>query len=49
VVEPDEYEIASALSDFFTGNNKTLFETNILEEKKKYLWSSMVEAIERVT
>lgn len=46
VVEPEENQIASALSDFFTSGKKALFEKNILEEKKKYLWSAMVKAIE---
>ncbi len=45
VVEPKEKEISDALIDFFTTDKKSTFETNILTEKKKFLWSAMTAAI----
>lgn len=45
VVEPDAKEIADALCDFYENNRQSDFEQNILEEKKKYAWSRMTEAI----
>ncbi len=48
VVEPDAKSIADALYDFFTTNKKSIFETNILEEKKKFLWSTMTATIKEV-
>ena len=48
VVEPNEKAIADALFDFFTSDKKSTFETNILEEKKKFLWSEMTKAIREV-
>lgn len=48
VVEPDAKSIADALHGFFTTNKKSIFETNILEEKKKFLWSTMTTTIEEV-
>ncbi len=48
VVEPDVKSIADALFDFFTTDKKSTFEKNILEEKKKFLWSAMTAAIAEV-
>jgi glycosyltransferase involved in cell wall biosynthesis len=45
VVEPDPSCIADAIADFFSRDRKVEFENNIGEEKKKYLWSNMVNAI----
>jgi len=48
VVKPEIKPIADALYDFFTTDKKGTFETNILEEKKRFLWSTMTAAIEEV-
>jgi D-inositol-3-phosphate glycosyltransferase len=48
VVEPDSKSIADAIYDFFTTDKKAIFETNILEEKKKFLWSAMTATIDEV-
>ena len=48
VVEPEVKPIADALFDFFTTDKKGTFEINILEEKKKFLWSAMTAAIAEV-
>lgn len=48
VVEPEVNPIADALFDFFTTDKKSTFETNILEEKKKFLWSTMTKAISEI-
>lgn len=45
VVEPDARQIADALCDFYQNDRQPDFEKNILEEKKKYEWSRLVEAI----
>ena len=45
VVEPAAEPIADALCDFFDSNRQTDFEQNILEEKKKYAWSRITDAI----
>lgn len=42
VVEPDSLKIANALVDFYENDRIAEFETNILEEKKKFSWSNMV-------
>jgi len=41
VVEPDSSEIANALIDFYQKDRIAEFETNIIEEKKKFSWSNM--------
>jgi len=46
VVEPDASEIADAINKFFAENLNETFVNNIIEEKKKYSWDIMVEAIE---
>ena len=46
VVEPDSRQIADALFRFFSENRQEEFERNLREEKKKYAWTSMTEAIE---
>lgn len=48
VVDPDEKAIADSLIDFFSSDKKSTFETNILEEKKKFRWSAMTGAIKEV-
>lgn len=42
VVEPDSRSIANALVDFYENDRIGEFETNILEEKKKFSWKNMV-------
>jgi len=41
VVEPNCFEIANALVDFYFNERIAEFETNIIEEKKKFSWSNM--------
>jgi len=48
VVDPNEKAIADSLIDFFSSDKKSTFESNILEEKKKFLWSAMTGAIKEV-
>lgn len=45
VVEPEAEAIADALNDFFNNHRQPDFEQNILEEKKKYAWSRITDAI----
>lgn len=42
VVEPESHEIADALVNFYENDRIAEFETNIIEEKKKFSWSNMV-------
>jgi glycosyltransferase involved in cell wall biosynthesis len=44
VVEPDSQQIADALFDFYQNERITEFETNVIEEKKRFSWSNMVQA-----
>ncbi len=44
VVEPEIQKIADALVDFYENERRTEFETNIVEEKKNFSWSNMVNA-----
>lgn len=43
VVEPDAVSIADAMVDFFVNNRIAEFEANIVEEKKKFSWSNLVQ------
>ena len=45
VVEPDPVKIADAICDFYDNEREKFFESNIVEEKKKYEWSKMTETI----
>ena len=45
VVEPDPVRIADGLVDFFAGNRQEQFAKGILDEKSKYSWSKMTQAI----
>lgn len=45
VVNPNERAIAEAIVDFYNNKRQQEFEENILEEKKKFSWSNMVNAI----
>ena len=45
VVEPDARQIADALFSFFNENCMDEYEMNVREEKKKYAWSTMTDAI----
>jgi glycosyltransferase involved in cell wall biosynthesis len=42
VVEPDIASIADALVDFFANDRRVDFEVNMIEEKKKFSWTNMV-------
>ncbi|MDD4109621.1 MAG: glycosyltransferase [Prolixibacteraceae bacterium] len=48
VAEPEAESIADALYDFFSNDKKDIFESNIINEKKKYMWSNMTTAIMEV-
>ena len=43
VVEPEPKPIADALCRFFTENKQEEFSHNVIEEKKKYAWSTFTE------
>ena len=45
VTEPDSKQIADALCRFFSEKKQEEFETNVVEEKKKYAWSAFTAAI----
>lgn len=45
VVEAEPSQIASAICDFYDNERIEYFESNIIEEKKKYEWSKMTETI----
>ena len=42
VVEPDSKSIADALVDFYESERGELFSKNVVEEKKKFSWSNLV-------
>lgn len=48
VVEPDEKLIAAAIGKFYSENKESEFSVFASEEKKKYSWGKMVEAIDEV-
>lgn len=43
VTNPDSQKIADALVDFYSLDRMAEFEANIVEEKKKFSWSNMVD------
>ena len=45
VVEPDAKDITEALVDFVDNHTETDFSEGILEEKAKYAWSNMTQAL----
>ncbi|MBR4793579.1 MAG: glycosyltransferase [Bacteroidaceae bacterium] len=45
VVKPEPVDIADGLVDFFANNRQEQFTNGVLEEKKKYSWSKMTQAI----
>lgn len=45
VVEAEPSKIADAIYDFYDNERIEYFESNIIEEKKKYEWSKMTETI----
>ena len=48
VVEPGPEAIADAIFDFYTNNRNDLFTANVIAEKEKFSWGTMVETIEIV-
>ena len=48
VVEPDSEQIADALIRYFEENKQAEFEANIVEEKRKYAWSSFTDVLEKL-
>lgn len=44
VVEPESQKIADVLVDFYENNRMAEFEANIVDEKKKFSWSNMVNS-----
>ena len=46
VVAPDAHDIADALVSYFENQCEEAFTQGVREEKRKYAWSSMTEAIE---
>jgi len=47
-VEPQPAQIADGLVDFFTNNRQEEFTRGVIEEKKKYSWSKMTEALYKI-
>lgn len=43
VVEPDIKSIADALVDFYENGRSELFSNNVIEEKKRFSWSNLVD------
>lgn len=48
VVQPDAHQIADALVRYYDENREAAFAEGVRDEKKKYLWSNMTSAIEKV-
>ena len=48
VVEPDSQQIADALWNYFEQGKQAEFEENIKEEKKKYTWDHITDAIQQL-
>ena len=48
VVEPNPQAIADKLVDFFENNRSEEFIANLIEEKKKYDWSTMTGTIQNL-
>ena len=48
VVEPNHSAIADALVDFYENDRHNTFAEGVKEEKKKYAWSNMTEAIKNL-
>jgi glycosyltransferase involved in cell wall biosynthesis len=48
VVAPDARQIADALVRFFEENWSDRLTEGVREEKRKYAWSNMTEAIEKL-
>jgi glycosyltransferase involved in cell wall biosynthesis len=44
-VEPEPAKIADALVDFFTNNRQEQFTSGVIDEKKKYSWAKMTQAV----
>lgn len=44
VVEPISGQITKAIVDFYSNNRSPVFEQNIVEEKKKFSWSNLVNS-----
>ncbi|MBO4560716.1 MAG: glycosyltransferase [Bacteroidaceae bacterium] len=44
-VDPEPAGIADGLVDFFTNNRQEQFTAGVIEEKKKYSWSKMTQAV----
>jgi Glycosyltransferase len=49
VVKPEAGAIADAILDFFTNNKSDSFTEGLKEEKKKYDWSKMTEALIKIS
>lgn len=48
VVEPDAKQIADALCKFYNENQQKPFEENVKQEKQKYAWTCLTDAIEKL-
>ena len=48
VVEPNTSSIADALVDFYENNRYETFVGGVKEEKKRYKWSNMTDAIKQL-
>ncbi len=48
VVEPDAQQIADAIVRYFDENWQQRLTEGVCQEKQKYLWNNMTEAIEKL-
>lgn len=48
VVEPSSDAIADAILDFYENNRNQSFTNNVIQEKEKFSWGTMIESIEIV-
>lgn len=48
VVEPEKMAIANSLVNFYLENREKKFTINVMEEKKRFSWDKMVEAVFRI-
>jgi glycosyltransferase involved in cell wall biosynthesis len=50
IVKPEApQEVADAVVRFYEGNREEEFVKNVREEKKKYSWENLIQAIEKLT
>jgi len=48
VIQPNIEELADAINKFYEGNKEAEFIENVIIEKQKYSWESMIETIDQL-